>query len=137
MQEQAETLVREFDIRTPNVTVDVRKLSGGNQQKVILARALWRNPTVLIAMQPTRGLDVGATSFIHKQIIKARDQGCAVLIVSSELDEILALSDVISVIYEGRIVETRPVVETNMNRIGFLMAGGTPDGTPGGSPRSA
>ncbi|MBL8157671.1 MAG: ATP-binding cassette domain-containing protein, partial [Anaerolineae bacterium] len=122
MNEHAEQLTRAFDIRTPSPAVEVRKLSGGNQQKVILARALWRRPTVLIAMQPTRGLDVGAASFIHKRLVEARDQGCALLIVSSELDEIIALSDVISVIYEGRIVETRPTAETNLNRIGFLMA---------------
>ncbi len=132
MNKHAETLTRAFDIRTPNPSVEVRKLSGGNQQKVILARSLWSNPTVLIAMQPTRGLDVGAASFIHNQIVKARDRGCAVLIVSSELDEILALSDVISVIYEGHIVETCCAEETNLNRIGFLMAGGKPADAPGG-----
>ncbi|MBL8057111.1 MAG: ABC transporter ATP-binding protein [Anaerolineales bacterium] len=132
MNEHAEQLTRAFDIRTPSPAVEVRKLSGGNQQKVILARALWRRPTVLIAMQPTRGLDVGAASFIHKRLVEARDQGCALLIVSSELDEIIALSDVISVIYEGRIVETRPTAETNLNRIGFLMAGGQPDQAPTG-----
>jgi simple sugar transport system ATP-binding protein len=136
MNEHAETLTRDFDIRTPNPSVEVRNLSGGNQQKVILARSMWRNPAVLIAMQPTRGLDVGAASFIHKQIVKARDRGCTVLIVSSELDEILALSDVISVIYEGRIVETRPVAKTNLKRIGFLMAGGKPDEAPSGPPDS-
>ena len=132
MNEHAEQLTQAFDIRTPSPAVEVRKLSGGNQQKVILARALWRSPTVLIAMQPTRGLDVGAASFIHKRLVEARDQGCALLIVSSELDEIIALSDVISVIYEGRIVETRPTAETNLNRIGFLMAGGRPDEAPTG-----
>jgi simple sugar transport system ATP-binding protein len=112
--------------------MEAKKLSGGNQQKVILARTLWKDPTVLIAMQPTRGLDVGAASFIHKQMIEARDRGCAVLIISSELDEIMALSDVISVIYEGHIVETRPASETNLNRIGFLMAGGKPEEAPVG-----
>jgi simple sugar transport system ATP-binding protein len=130
MKERAEALVQEFDIRTPNCSVEVGKLSGGNQQKVILARSLWRKPTVLIAMQPTRGLDVGAASFIHRQIVEARDGGCAVLIISSELDEILALSDVISVIYEGRIAENRPAAETSLIRIGYLMAGGKPSEAP-------
>ncbi len=132
MNEHAEALMEKFDIRAPDPTMETKKLSGGNQQKVILARSLWCDPTVLVAMQPTRGLDVGAASFIHKQIVEARDRGCAVLIISSELDEIMALSDVISVIYEGQISETRPAAETNLNRIGFLMAGGKPENAPVG-----
>lgn len=132
MHEHAAALMTKFDIRAPSPEVQTLKLSGGNQQKVILARTLWPEPTVLIAMQPTRGLDVGAASFIHKQMVEARDRGCAVLIISSELDEIMAVSDVISVIYEGRIVETRAVGATNLNRIGFLMAGGRPEEAPVG-----
>jgi simple sugar transport system ATP-binding protein len=132
MGEHASSLMQKFDIRAPGSDVETKKLSGGNQQKVILARALWHDPTVLIAMQPTRGLDVGAASFIHKQIVGARDRNCAVLIISSELDEIIAISDVISVIYEGHIVETRSAAETNLNRIGFLMAGGRPEDAPSG-----
>jgi simple sugar transport system ATP-binding protein len=132
MDEHAAQLMDKFDIRAPGPKVETKKLSGGNQQKVILARSLYGDPVVLIAMQPTRGLDVGAASFIHRQIVEARDNGCAVLIISSELDEIMALSDVISVIYEGRIVETRPASETNLNRIGFLMAGGRPEEAPVG-----
>jgi simple sugar transport system ATP-binding protein len=132
MNEHAQDLMQKFDIRAPAPGVEAKKLSGGNQQKVILARSLWRNPTVLIAMQPTRGLDVGAASFIHKQIVEARDHGCAILIISSELDEIMALSDVISVIHDGCIVETRPAAETNLTRIGFLMAGGRPEDAPVG-----
>ncbi len=132
MNKHAQALTQKYDIRAPSPNVEARKLSGGNQQKVILARALWRNPTVLIAMQPTRGLDVGAASFIHKQIVEARDRGCAILIISSELDEIVALSDVVSVIYEGHIAETCPAAETNLNRIGFLMAGGKPEKAPVG-----
>lgn len=132
MHEHAQELMQKFDIRAPAPDVQAKKLSGGNQQKVILARSLWKDPTLLIAMQPTRGLDVGAASFIHKQIVEARDRGCAILIISSELDEIMALSDVISVIHEGCIVETRPSAETNLNRIGFLMAGGKPEDAPVG-----
>ena len=132
MNEHASTLMQKFDIRAPGPDMEAKKLSGGNQQKVILARSLWHDPTVLIAMQPTRGLDVGAASFIHKQIVGARDRGCAVLIISSELDEIIAISDVISVIYEGHIVETCPAAQTNLNRIGFLMAGGRPEDAPSG-----
>ena len=132
MNEHASTLMQKFDIRAPSPDVETKKLSGGNQQKVILARSLWPDPIVLIAMQPTRGLDVGAASFIHKQIVAARDHGCAVLIISSELDEIIAISDVISVIYEGYIVETRSASDTNLNRIGFLMAGGSSEDAPVG-----
>lgn len=132
IREHAQALMQKFDIRAPSPDVETKKLSGGNQQKVLLARSLWHDPTLLIAMQPTRGLDVGAASFIHKQIIAARDRGCAILIISSELDEIIGLSDVISVIYEGRIVETKPIEETNLNRIGFLMAGGKPEDAPVG-----
>lgn len=130
IREHAQALMQKFDIRAPSPDVETKKLSGGNQQKVLLARSLWHDPTLLIAMQPTRGLDIGAASFIHKQIVDARDRGCAILIISSELDEIIALSDVISVIYEGRIVETKPIEETNLNRIGFLMAGGKPEDAP-------
>jgi simple sugar transport system ATP-binding protein len=130
---EAQLVTRQFDIRPANPSVETKTLSGGNQQKVVVARALRRNPAVLIAMQPTRGLDVGAASYIHKQIVAARDRGCAVLIISSELDEIMALSDVISVIYEGRLVETRPAAETNLSRIGFLMAGGQPAEAPVGA----
>jgi len=132
MNEHAQALMQKFDIRAPGPDVEAKKLSGGNQQKVILARSLWRDPTVLIAMQPTRGLDVGAASFIHKQIIEARDRGCAILIISSELDEIVAMSDVISVIHDGCISETCAATETNLTRIGFLMAGGKVEDAPVG-----
>ncbi len=132
VEAEAQRVTRQFDIRPPAPHVDTKTLSGGNQQKVVVARALRRNPAVLIAMQPTRGLDVGAAAYIHKQIVAARDRGCAVLIISSELDEIMALSDVISVIYEGRLAETRPAAETNLSRIGFLMAGGKPEEAPVG-----
>lgn len=126
----AQQLMQRFDIRAPGPKTVVRALSGGNQQKVILARALGHNPKLLIAMQPTRGLDVGAIAYIHSQIVAARDRGCAVLVISSELEEIMALSDVISVIYEGQIAETRPTAETDLIRIGFLMAGGNPADAP-------
>src|SRR5690606_34213109 len=101
-----------------------------NQQKVVLARALSREPALLVAMQPTRGLDVGAIAYVHSRIVEARDRGCAVLLISSELDEIGALSDVISVIYEGRIVETQPAEWMDLARLGFLMAGGHPEAAP-------
>ena len=101
-------MIKEFDIRTPNVSVNASTLSGGNQQKVIVAREFSRPIEVLIASQPTRGLDVGSIEYIHNRIIEKRDEGTAILVVSSELDEILALSDRIAVMYRGKIMEIVP-----------------------------
>ncbi|MGO8961568.1 MAG: ABC transporter ATP-binding protein, partial [Streptosporangiaceae bacterium] len=116
--------VREFDVRTPSAQVPVGTLSGGNQQKVILARELGREHKVLIASQPTRGLDVGSIEFVHRRIVEQRDHGVAVLIVSSELDEIYALADRIAVMYEGKITGIRPPT-VPAEELGRLMAGGT------------
>ncbi|MER2259535.1 MAG: heme ABC transporter ATP-binding protein, partial [Priestia megaterium] len=102
-----------------------RSLSGGNQQKAIIAREVDRSPELLIAAQPTRGLDVGAIEFIHKKLIEERDKGRAVLLVSLELDEVINLSDRIAVIYEGKIVDIVDPKETNEQELGLLMAGGT------------
>jgi simple sugar transport system ATP-binding protein len=113
---------REFDIRAPSVDVEVSTLSGGNQQKVIIARELSRPTRVLIASQPTRGLDVGSIEYVHHRIVEARDEGDAVLIVSSELDEVMALGDRILVMFRGRIVGERPA-GADRNEIGLLMAG--------------
>jgi ABC-type uncharacterized transport system ATPase subunit len=115
--------VREFDIRAPSVDVAVGTLSGGNQQKVIIARELSRPIKLLIASQPTRGLDVGSIEYVHRRIVEARDHGVAVLIVSSELDEVLALADRIAVMYRGRIVGER-AGGADREEIGLLMAGG-------------
>lgn len=120
----ARKLIDQFDIRTPDEQTLAAKLSGGNQQKVIVAREIDREPKVLIAAQPTRGLDVGAIEFIHRRIIQERDRGKAVLLVSLELDEILALSDRILVIFEGQIVAEMQVGEATEERLGLLMAGG-------------
>ncbi|HZD71270.1 MAG TPA: ABC transporter ATP-binding protein [Actinomycetes bacterium] len=114
---------REFDIRAPSLDVAVATLSGGNQQKVIIARELSRPIKLLIASQPTRGLDVGSIEYVHRRIVEARDQGVAVLIVSSELDEVLALADRIAVMFRGRIVGERPGA-ADRDEIGLLMAGG-------------
>jgi general nucleoside transport system ATP-binding protein len=113
---------KEFDIRAPSVDVEVRTLSGGNQQKVIIARELSRPIRLLIASQPTRGLDVGSIEYVHRRIVEARDQGDAVLIVSSELDEVMALADRILVMFRGRIVGERPG-NADRDEIGLLMAG--------------
>ncbi len=106
IRESAERLVKEFDIRTPNTVTSASSLSGGNQQKVIVAREFSRPINLLIASQPTRGLDVGSIEYIHGRLIQKRDEGCAILLVSTELDEIMGLSDRIAVMYRGEIVET-------------------------------
>jgi simple sugar transport system ATP-binding protein len=123
IDKHAEVLIKQYDVRTPSIYNKARSLSGGNQQKAIIARELDRNPDLLIAAQPTRGLDVGAIEFVHKQLIEQRDQGKAVLLISFELDEIMNVSDRIIVIYEGEIVgEVRPQ-QTNDQELGLMMAG--------------
>ncbi len=119
----AEELVKQYDVRTPNIYVNAGTLSGGNQQKVIVAREFSRPIELLIASQPTRGLDVGSIEYIHKQIIKKRDEGAGVLVVSSELDEILALSDRIAVMYKGRIMAIIDANKSSKEQLGLLMAG--------------
>src|SRR5690606_39025567 len=119
----AQALVEQFDVRTPNIYVNVGTLSGGNQQKVIVAREFSRPIDLLIASQPTRGLDVGSIEYIHKQIIKKRDEGAGVLVVSSELDEILALSDRIAVMYKGQIMDILDADKASKEQLGLLMAG--------------
>ncbi|TMC37672.1 MAG: ABC transporter ATP-binding protein, partial [Chloroflexi bacterium] len=104
IREWARRLVKEFDVRTPSIDVAARNLSGGNQQKVIVAREMGSGPKVLLAAQPTRGVDIGAIEFIHRRIVQERDAGTAVLLVSAELDEVRSLSDRIAVMYEGQIV---------------------------------
>ena len=123
MLENAEKLIEQFDVRTPGANVPAANLSGGNQQKVIVARELSRPVKLLVVNQPTRGLDVGSIEYIHSQIVKIRDEGAAVLLVSAELDEILSLSDRISVMYHGEIVATMPREEATREGLGLLMAG--------------
>lgn len=120
-------LIEEFDVRTPNESVTAQSLSGGNQQKVIIARELYRDPSLLIASQPTRGLDVGAIEFVHKRLVEQRDKGKAVLLVSLELDEVLALADRIGVIYDGKIVDIIDAKDATEKKLGILMAGGSID----------
>jgi len=119
----AERLVKEFGIRTPSVETSAGSLSGGNQQKMVVARELGRRPALLIASQPTRGIDVGSIEFIHQQLVAQRDAGAAVLLVSAELDEIMALSDRIAVMYKGEIVATVPAGAVTREQLGLLMAG--------------
>ena len=118
----ANELIAEFDIRTPSAETFAKQLSGGNQQKVVVARELSRELKVLLASQPTRGVDVGSIEFIHEQIIAARDAGKSVLIISTELDEVLALADRIAVMYRGRIVGIVDAKATR-EKLGKMMAG--------------
>jgi len=119
----ARKLIRDFDVRTPSPFVPASKLSGGNQQKVIVARELSRDVKLLIASQPTRGLDVGSIEYIHKEIVLMRDRGVAVLLISAELDEIMALSDRIAVMYRGHIVATVDSKTATREQLGLWMAG--------------
>lgn len=120
----AKQLMQEFDVRAASEIVPASALSGGNQQKAIIAREVDRNPDLLIVSQPTRGLDVGAIEYIHKRLIEARDNGKAVLVVSFELDEILNVSDRIAVIHDGKIQGIVTPETTNKQELGVLMAGG-------------
>lgn len=114
-----------FDVRPPIPTLPAKSFSGGNQQKIVVAREIERNPDLLLVGQPTRGVDIGAIEFIHKQIVALRDAGKAVLLVSVELDEILSLSDRIAVMFDGRIMGERDPATTNERELGLLMAGVT------------
>lgn len=124
IHEHAKKLIEEFDVRTPNEEVAAKSLSGGNQQKVIIAREFYRDPNLLIASQPTRGLDVGAIEFVHRRLVEQRDRGKAVLLVSLELDEVMSLADRIGVIYDGRLVGILNAREATEKKLGILMAGG-------------
>jgi simple sugar transport system ATP-binding protein len=124
IKELAARLVKTFDIRTRSVDVAASTLSGGNQQKLILARELETDPKLLIAAQPTRGLDVGAIEYVHRRLVEQRDAGCAVLLVSFELDEVLDLADRILVMYEGQIVLERMSGKTDERELGIAMTGG-------------
>lgn len=125
----ADRLIEEFDVRSGQGGITKsRSMSGGNQQKAIIAREVDRSPSLLIAAQPTRGLDVGAIEYIHRRLIEEREKGKAVLLISFELDEILNVSDRISVIYEGSIVSVKNAKDTNENELGLLMAGSTEGG---------
>ena len=124
---KAEELIETFDVRTPGIMTSVGSLSGGNQQKVIIARELSRPIKLLIASQPTRGLDVGSIEFIHHRIVEARDKGTAVLLISAELDEIMSLSDRIAVMYKGQILDILDARTATREKLGLLMAGVNPE----------
>ncbi|KOF56308.1 MULTISPECIES: ABC transporter ATP-binding protein [Clostridium] len=125
IKEHCRSLIKQFDVRTPSEEVTAASLSGGNQQKLIIAREIFKQPSLLIAAQPTRGLDVGAIEYIHKQLVSERENGKAVLLVSLELDEILSLSDRIGVMYDGKIVAVLENKGVDEKTLGILMAGGS------------
>jgi general nucleoside transport system ATP-binding protein len=133
IRDNATVRVEQFDVRTTSVQTPAGTLSGGNQQKVILAREFGRDLKVLLASQPTRGLDVGSIEFVHRRIIEERDKGVAVIIISAELDEVYALADRIAVMYEGRITGVRPPT-VPVEELGMLMAGATVAQAPGQLP---
>ena len=122
----AQDVVTTFDVRTPSVHTPADSLSGGNKQKLIVGREFSDDIDLLIAAQPTRGIDIGAIEFIWRRIRRRRDEGTGVLLVSAELDEVMALSDRVAVMYEGRIVAMVDPVTTTREQIGLLMAGATP-----------
>ena len=121
--ENADDIIEKFDVRTPSPLIPVGTLSGGNQQKVIVGREFSRPIRFLVASQPTRGLDVGSIEYIHNRLVEKRDAGCAVLLVSTELDEIMELSDRIAVMYRGEIVAVVNADDVTKEQVGLLMAG--------------
>lgn len=119
----ADKLIKKFQVKTPSQATLAKNLSGGNIQKMVLAREISRDPRVIIAAQPTRGLDIGATEYVRQRLLEQRHQGVAILLISEDLDEILALSDRIAVIYEGQIMDILPRAHATAERLGLLMAG--------------
>ena len=123
LRRDTEAKIAKFDVRPANCWLAAKSFSGGNQQKIVVAREIERDPDLLLIGQPTRGVDIGAIEFIHQQIVALRDAGKAVLLVSVELDEILSLSDRIAVMFDGRIMGERLPAETDERELGLLMAG--------------
>nr|MDQ3011226.1 heme ABC transporter ATP-binding protein [Acidobacteriota bacterium] len=121
---RARAEMQEFDVRPPDPFLKCSKFSGGNQQKIIIAREIKRNPDLLLVGQPTRGVDIGAIEFIHRKLVGLRDAGAAVLLVSAELEEVLSLSDRVLVMYQGRIVGEVNSQQVAQEEIGLMMTGG-------------
>ncbi|MEZ7983837.1 MAG: ATP-binding cassette domain-containing protein, partial [Paracoccaceae bacterium] len=128
IRQETKAKMERFDIRPADDQLNANNFSGGNQQKIVLAREIERNPDILLVGQPTRGVDIGAIEFIHQQIIALRDQGKAILLVSVELDEIFALSDRIMVMFDGQIMGERDPEQTTEKQLGLLMAGMNEEG---------
>ena len=123
IRKDTEEKMARFDVRPPDPGLAAKSFSGGNQQKIVLAREIERNPDLLLIGQPTRGVDIGAIEFIHQQIVALRDQGKAILLVSVELEEILSLSDRIAVMFDGKMMGERMPENTDEKELGLLMAG--------------
>jgi simple sugar transport system ATP-binding protein len=123
IDDHANRLVREFDIRTPSIHMAAQNLSGGNIQRLILAREISRDPELLIVSQPTRGLDVAATEFIRRKLCDQKQKGAAILLISDDLNEVLDLSDRVAVIYRGEIAGIVTSDECDISKIGLMMAG--------------
>jgi ABC-type uncharacterized transport system ATPase subunit len=123
MIDRAKKLVKKFDVRCPGIDIPVRKLSGGNMQKLILARELSGSPRIILANQPTWGLDVGATAYVHTQLIKAAEQGAGVILISEDLDELFQVADRICVMYHGRLSDPEEVDRVDRSRLGLIMSG--------------
>ncbi len=128
---KAKDLVQRFDIRCGDLEGPTRLLSGGNMQKLILARVLERQPRLILASQPTRGLDIGAVAAVHRHLLDARERGCAILLITEDLDELLQLADRVCVLYRGRLGSSRPRAEIDLARLGLEMAGQDSDRLPG------
>lgn len=133
----AERLIQDFSISTPSAQVNASKLSGGNQQKIILARELSQSPTLIIANKPTRGLDIGAATYVHQKLSEERRRGAAILLISGDLDELFALSDRLMVLYSGRVMGIMPIEEADLERVGLMMAGTSGEEMPSSMPSSA
>jgi simple sugar transport system ATP-binding protein len=125
--DHADQLIKQFHVKTPSRETFAKNLSGGNIQKVVLAREISRNPRAILAAQPTRGLDIGATEYVRMELLEQRKKGAAILLISEDLDEILALSDRIAVIYEGSIMDIVPRANATPEKLGLLMAGVHPE----------
>ena len=125
IEETTQRIVEEYNVKTPSIKTPIKNLSGGNIQKLILARELSRKPNVLIAAQPTRGVDIGATEYIHQKLLEQREAGTATILISEDLDEIRALSDRIMVFYEGEIMGILPIFGSNSRKTGIDDGGGS------------
>jgi simple sugar transport system ATP-binding protein len=123
IKQDASEKMKRFDVRPQDTSLSTKKFSGGNQQKLVLAREIEGDPDLLVVGQPTRGVDIGAIEFIHEQLIKLRDAGKAILLISVELDEIMSLSDRVMVMFDGKIMGERNPSKTNEKELGLLMAG--------------
>ena len=124
IKDACQTAIKAYEIKTPSAETRIKNLSGGNIQKLVLARELSRNPGVLIAAQPTRGVDIGASEYIHQRLLEERDNGTAIILISEDLDEIRALSDRILVMYEGQVVGEVENKNVDIEHVGMLMTGG-------------